>query len=298
MDRSREGNKSSLTHLAKTLNEMEVSPPNVVAPTTDSNPYLEMVLMQSMQQNNMSGARQLSPPQGQGRSITDLSYSSPHHRAYTNFDGFMPNGSYYATPPNTTCDFKGPIPSYSTHTFTSNARPNTNHYPPNSLQPSQDSFQNDFATAGVKPSANFHYSQYNMARAPNVTITAPDPNLQDLRNAVAANGRAETSPKYPFVSPLSPTLSWSNSHGQADVNMDTVDSLTLHGYNAGISPSDQQIYNISRQLMNIQQQQHHQQMQQQQQHQPQRQNGYQQSFYTNDQLQYRNTLQQGHNGLK
>ena len=287
MDRSRETKKNSLTHLAKSLNEMEVSPPNVVAPPTESNPYLEMVFMQSMQSSNIQGTRPLLSTQSQGRSITDLSYNSPHQRTFANFDGFMPNGSYFATPPNTTCEFKGPIPTFSPNTFTSNARPNNGQYVQNAIQ---DSF----------PSPGLHYSQYNMARAPNVTITAPDPNLHDLRNAVAANGRADTSPKYPFVSPLSPTLSWSNNPGQSNVAMDTVDALTLQGYNAVISANDQ-IQSMTRQLMNLQQQQQQQPnqlQQQQQQQQQQRQNGYHRSFYTNEQLQYSNTLQQGHSSLK
>lgn len=301
MDRAREGSKTSFTHFAKSLNELEVTPPNVVAPATDSNPYLEMVFMQSMQHSNMSATgRQISPPQNQGRSITDLSFSSPHQRAYTNFDGFMPNGSYYATPPNTTCDFKGPIPSFSSTSFAANPRLISSQYLSNSMQPPAEPLQSDF----TKPS-NLHFSQYNMARAPNVTITAPDANLQDLRNAVAANGRAEVSPKYPFVSPLSPTLSWSNNHAHTDVNMDTVESLTFHSYNQGVMSNDQQMYSISRQLMNFQQPQQQVQQQQQpsQQIQPQqqqpRQNGYQQnSYYNSDQLQYRSPLQPGHNGMK
>ena len=277
---------------------MEVSPPNVVAPPTDSNPYLEMVFMQNMQQSSMSGARPLSSPQSQGRSITDLSYNSPHQRAFTNFDGFMPNGSYFATPPNTTCEFKGPIPAFSSNTFASTVRPNAVQFMQNPLQ--ADSFQNDFATAGTKPPSSLHFSQYNMARAPNVTITVPDPNLQDLRIAVATNGRAETSPKYPFMSPLSPTLSWSNNQGQGNVAMDTVEALALHDYNTSLSANEQQIQNMTRQLMGFQQQQQQQiqQQQQQPQQQQQRQNGFHRSFYSNEQLQYSNALQQGHSSLK
>lgn len=282
MDRSRETKKNSLTHLAKSLNEMEVSPPNVVAPPTESNPYLEMVFMQNMQNSNFQGTRPQFSTQSQIRTITDLSYNSPQQRTFTNFDGFMPNGSYFATPPNTTCEFKGPIPTFSSNTFTSNARPNNAQYIQNALP---DSF----------PSPSLHYTQYNMARAPNVTITTPDPSLHDLRSAVAANGRTDTSPKYPFVSPLSPTLSWSNNQGQSNVAMDTVDALTLQGYNTVI-PGNDQIQSMTRQLMNLQQQQ--QQPHQLQQQQQQRQNGFHRSFYTNEQVQYSNTLQQGHNSLK
>ena len=265
----------------------------MVAPPTDTNPYLEMVFMQNIQQNNLSGTgRQISPPHNQARSITDLSFSSPHQRAFTNFDGFMPNGSYYSTPPNTTCNFKGPIPSFISTSFTSNGRTNNTNYVQNSIP--LDSFQTDFVAPGAKPS-NFHFSQYNMTQAPNVTITAPDPNLQDLRNAVAANTRAEVSPKYPFVSPLSPTLCWSNN--QNEVNIDPVESLPLQGFNASINANDQQLYSMSRQLLNLQHQQQQQQLQQQQQQQ-QRQNSYQRSFYNNDPMHLRNAIQRGHNGLK
>jgi len=287
IDRSREAKKNSLTHLAKSLNEMEVSPPNVVAPPTESNPYLEMVFMQNMQHSELPGTRPMSSPQG--RSITDLSYNSPHQRAFTNFDGFMPNGSYFATPPNTTCEFKGPIPTFSSNTFSSGVRPGAAQFVQNPIDAAQDSFPNDFSTVGAKQVTGLNYSQYNIARAPNVTITVPDPNLQDLRNVVAANGRAETSPKYPFVSPLSPTLSWSNSQSQGNVSMDNVDAMALQGFGAGLSVSDQ-IQGITRQLMTIQQQHQFQQQQ--------RQNSYQRAYYANEQLQYANTLQQGHNGLK
>eukprot|EP00795_Rhopilema_esculentum_P013693 gene13693-4600_t len=293
LDRARESKKNSLTHLAKSLTEMEVNcPPNVVAPPTESNPYLEMAYMQNVQQNNMSAitGRQVSPPQSQGRSITDLTFSAPQQRGYTNFDGFMPNGSYYGAPPNTTCDFrefKSPLSTYQ-----GNIRTNTVEYTNNSMHTSPNSFQSNYSMGnGKTPSTTMHFSQYNMERPPNVTITTPESNLQDLRTVVATNGRSESSPKYPFLSPMSPNLNWSNSQGHGDVNMESVDPITLSIYNGNMQPS-QLAYNMG-QIMNMQQQQQQQLASLQRQDFP-------QGFYNHDQVSFRNIpLQQNHHpGLK
>ena len=223
------------------------------------------------------GKRQTSP-QGQGHSITDLSYSSPQQRGYSSMEGYMPAGAYYAPAPNTVIDFsdfKQPKTSYRVNT-----RPNTVQYINNSMPSPQNTYANNYPVVTTKPPPSpMHFTQYSMERPPNVTITAPESNLQDLRAAtmtMSANGRSESSPKYPFTSPVSPTLSWSNSQNPVlnDVGMDNIEQMSLPAYN-GMQSSQHQIYSMTRQLMNMQ----HQQQQQQQQQQP-RQNGFPSQYYS------------------
>ena len=264
---------------------------------------LEMFDANFMQQSTLAPVRQATPPQAQGRSLTDLSHASPQQRGYQPFDGFLQNGGYFSATPNTCeyrpMDFKAPLV-----TDRPTTRPNTVQYPSNAMQ-TGNAYGLEFAGNGtMKTIQPGLLAQFGIDRAPNVTITAPECNIQDLRTSIATSSRSESSPKYPFLSPMSPTVNWSNSPApiQSNGSLDSVGQISIQNYN--LQSSQQQFFNMTRQFLNHQEQQHHQleqqQQQQQQQHQQQQQqqhqqqnrsNGFPPQYYSNEQM-----LQSAHLG--
>ncbi len=246
---------NSLSHLAKSLHDLDVNvPPNVLAPMTDANSLLNgmAVLDNFMQSNTMQSVpgRHVTPPQSQGRSLTDLSSPLPQQNGYPMYDSFIQNKPFFAQPQP---DYRPPEfkpPMISERSVT---RPNTILYSNNAMQ-APSTFGNNYASEMAKQSqSSLHFSQLNMERPPNVTISVPEYNVEEIRTSLTANGRSESSPKYPFLSQQSPTISWSNTLAHANGNMESVEQMNIQNFN-DLQTSQQHIYHMTR-LLNQQQQQ-------------------------------------------